>query len=87
MLTREQQGELMRLHLKLVPSKLNDFVAELTETALDAAGISELTEEMKEQAEDAVREVLKKYVTAYDICGLPTYCHEAMEIDPWEEAE
>jgi hypothetical protein len=75
----------MRLHLKLPPSRLNDFVTELTEAVLTAASMTTLTAEMKERAEEGVRIVLKKYVTAYDICGLPTYCQEAVEIDPWEE--
>ncbi|MCS6860152.1 MAG: hypothetical protein NZT92_07525, partial [Abditibacteriales bacterium] len=82
MLTREQQADLMRLHLKLVPSQLNDLVAELTDAALLAAGITAPSPAMCEEARSAVREVLKKYVTAYDICGLPTYCHEAVEVDP-----
>ncbi len=87
MLTREQQAELFRLHLKLAPSQLNDFIAELTDAALMAAGVTTPPAEMCEEAQEAVREVLRKYVTAYDICGLPTYCHEAVEIDPWEEVE
>jgi len=74
-----------RIQIQLTNKKLDDVVQEMAEAITRRLQSQNVTESDRTQAcKSSIREVLEKYVHAYDICGLAAICHEATEVDPWE---
>ena len=74
-----------RVQIQLTDKKLDDVVQEMADAAVRSlVGKSGDPEKIK-IVHEAIRQVMEKYVHAYDSCGLAAICHEATEIDPWME--
>ncbi len=78
--TVEGQASL-QLHVKLVGRSLENMVDEVALAAWLALG---RTGSVGPEVREAVREVLRRYVVAMDVCGLASVCQESEEYDPWQ---
>ncbi|MBI4024356.1 MAG: hypothetical protein HY360_05205 [Verrucomicrobia bacterium] len=73
-----------RIQIQLTNKKLDDVVQEMAEAC--AHRLEKDTSRGADRVaviRGTIREVLEKYVHAYDLCGLATVCQEAQEVDPW----
>lgn len=79
----------MQLHLLVECKKLPEVVEEIANAVLQSLGLDPEDEEAKKKAANAVEEILRKYVMAFEWCGFTLFCQEAKGYDPWklQEAE
>ncbi|MGE5591102.1 MAG: hypothetical protein ACM3ZA_10875 [Bacillota bacterium] len=71
----------LQLHVKLDGRTLEDMVEEVARAAWQASG---QTGPVLPEVHEAVRDALRHYVVAMDICGLASVCQESEEYDPWQ---
>lgn len=74
-----------RVQIQLTNKKLDDVVQEMADAAVRSLVGTSGDPEKTKMVHEAIRQVMEKYVHAYDSCGLAAICHEATEIDPWME--
>jgi uncharacterized protein YfaT (DUF1175 family) len=74
-----------QLHLELGELSLEGMVDALTDTALETAGPNLAWDraECRPLVRAALRQALKRWVVAFDVCGLSTFCQDASRFDPW----
>ncbi|MCS7265346.1 MAG: hypothetical protein NZ805_10990 [Armatimonadetes bacterium] len=79
----------MQLHLLVECKKLPEVVEEIANSVLQSLGLDPEDEEAKKKAANAIEEILRKYVMAFEWCGFTLFCQEAKGYDPWklQEAE
>ena len=74
-----------RIQIQLTNKKLDDVVQEMAEAVTHRLKGPPVPENERIKVfKSSLREVLEKYVHAYDQCGLSTFCHEVTEVDPWD---
>lgn len=83
------QIKMRQIHIKLPKLGLEDIVDDLAHAAyltmvkhLDMTGTGD---EDFIRVRDAIRSVLRKYVTAFDRCGMNSLCWKVEEFNPWLE--
>ena len=73
-----------RIQIQLTNKKLDDVVQEMAEAITHRLKGQNVPENDRIKVfKSSIREVLEKYVHAYDSCGLAAICHEASEVYPW----
>jgi hypothetical protein len=84
---QSQQLQTQRLHIKLEDMDLQGMVDELTTKAWKVIYSGEPDHSLANyhNLREALESVLRRHVVAFDLCGLAAVCHEATEIDPWNE--